>query len=203
MIENIVITRSCVITESKAILDGAIVFDHPAPQASAFLTALYKDMRVNYPKFYKMDHLSKLGFLAGELIFTDPSIRRAYPDDEVAIILYNANSSLDADQQYYQTVSDIASPALFLYTLPNILIGELCIRHGIKGENTFFLEEEFNAKRLKEYVSILLEQEIAKACLCGWVDYLDDTYKACLLWVECNKEGTMFSVDTINTIYNQ
>lgn len=203
MSRNLVISKSCLIEKNRAILNGTIVFDAPGMDASGFLTALYKNTGASYPRFYKMDNLCKLGFLAGELMFGNPAVIKQYNTDEIAIVLYNANASLDTDIRYYSSVKEMASPALFVYTLPNILIGELCIRHGIKGESVFFLAEELNATDLKEYVSLLLEQDIAKACLCGWVDFLGNDYKLCLMWVEKDKQGEVFSVDTINTLYKQ
>ncbi len=200
---NLHISQSCLIETNKAILNGKVVFDEPDLNAGDFLLALYKHLPINYPKFYKMDKQCKLGFLAGELLFNDADVFKEYAKDEIAIVLYNANASLEADRNYYKTVDEMASPALFLYTLPNILIGELCIRHGIKGETIFFVEEKFDAASMIDYVNLLLEQNIAKACLCGWVDFLDNDYKACLLWVEKDKNGEMFSKEIIDKLYNQ
>jgi len=200
---NLAISNSCLIENNKAILNGTVVFEKPGLDAAGFLLAMYKDSAINYPKFYKMDKLCKLGFLAGEMLFSHPAVFKDYANDEIAIVLYNANASLEADQQYFNTVSEMASPALFIYTLPNILIGELCIRHGIKGENIFFLEEQFDPGHMVDYVSLLLGQDIAKACLCGWVDILGEEYKACLMWVEKDKSGELFSAAIIDTIYNQ
>lgn len=200
---NPVISQSCLIEKNKAILNGTVVFEKPWQDAAGFLLDMYKHSGINYPKFYKMDKLCKLGFLGGELLFSDPDVFEGYGKDEIAIVLYNANASLEADQLYFNTVSDMASPALFIYTLPNILIGELCIRHGIKGENVFFIQETFEVESMIDYVALLLEQDIAKACLCGWVDFLGEDYKACLMWVEKNKSGELFSTAIINTIYNQ
>ena len=38
---------------------------------AAFIKSLYKKESVNYPKFYKMDNLGKLGFMAAEMIFKE------------------------------------------------------------------------------------------------------------------------------------
>ena len=146
---------------------------------SAFLLALYKHAGINYPKFYKMDNLSKLGFLAAEMILKNPTLILDFKKEDIAIVLYNRNSS------------------------PNILIGELCIRHGFKGENIFFLSETFKAEEMMDYVTFLLENNLAKACLCGWVDCFEEDYKACLMWVENSEQGEYFTADTINKIYNQ
>ena len=85
---------------------------------------------------------------------------KVYKPEDIGVVLANANSSLDTDIKYFETVKDIASPALFVYTLPNIVIGEICIRHNFKGENAFFIFEEFDAGFIQQYVSNLINNNI-------------------------------------------
>ena len=93
-----------------------------------------------------MDSLSKLGWLAAEILLKDSFNKEALSVRKMSgLVFANANSSLDTDIKYYETAKDIASPALFVYTLPNIVIGEICIRHNFKGENAFFISEQFDA----------------------------------------------------------
>ncbi|MBL0140453.1 MAG: hypothetical protein IPP86_18305 [Bacteroidetes bacterium] len=203
MEDKITITHTCLIEQGKAILNGQEIYSAAAKDTDGFLLSLYQHLGIKYPKFYKMDNLSKLGFLAGEMVLGNLSLTNTYKSEDISIVLYNANSSLDTDVRYFNTVKEMASPALFVYTLPNILIGELCIRHKINGENLFFIQEKFNASDLHHYVEYLLHENITQACLCGWVDCFGDQYKACLMWVEKKGEGQPFSPDTINKIYNQ
>src|ERR1700754_4127986 len=88
------------------------------------LLSLYRSLKLDYPKFYKMDQLSKLGWLASEVLLKDNPILGTMQPEDIGIVLTNANSSLDTDIKYLDTVADIASPAVFVYTLPNIMIGE-------------------------------------------------------------------------------
>ena len=69
------------------------------------------------------------------------------------------------------------SPAIFVYTLPNICLGEISIKHQLKSENSFFIFEEFNSEFTVNYADILLNTKKADQVLCGWVDYLKDDYK--------------------------
>ncbi|MCK7560110.1 hypothetical protein MKQ70_36410 [Chitinophaga sedimenti] len=101
-----------------------------------FLRSLYDRFAGQYQKFHKMDLLSKLGWLSTEVLLQDISLSQYAPED-IALVFANRSASLDTDERYYETVSDIASPALFVYTLPNIVIGEISIRHKLKGENAF------------------------------------------------------------------
>lgn len=173
------ITASCVITEGAVYKNGAEIF-----AATADLwPALYQHFNWQYPRYFKMDNLSRLGFAAAELLLSgwDAS---GYNPEEVAVVLSNANSSLDTDYRYIETTREIPSPSVFVYTLPNIVIGEICIRHRFKGENAFFLSPVFDAGLLARYVTILLGQDIARVCIAGWVELLGDSFKAALFLIE-------------------
>src|ERR1700722_3309166 len=126
------ITASCVIRENRIYLNGRLLWESPPPGPADFLLSVYQHFGFQYPKFYKMDQLSKLGWLAAELLLSDGFDKADYRPEDIAIVLSNANASLDTDYKYFATVSGIPSPALFVYTLPNIVIGEICIRHKFK-----------------------------------------------------------------------
>src|ERR1700761_966671 len=154
------ITGSCVITEMAVWKNGEKIF---APvDKNFFLSTLYQHFNWQYPKFFKMDNLSRLGWAATELLLSG-SDADAYGPEAVAVVLSNANSSLDTDYKFTETTRDIPSPSVFVYTLPNIVIGEICIRHRFKGENAFFLSAAFDPGLLSRYVGYLLEQDIAQA----------------------------------------
>ena len=161
--EEISIVSSCMIGNFAVLKDGISVYESNVTVLSVFLNDLYQELGIKYPKFYKMDNLSKLGFLACEKLLMDGTISKEYLPEEVGVILSNANSSLDADLKYYETVKDIASPALFVYTLPNIVIGEICIRNKIKGENTFFISPEFDPEMMLSYITDLFKKNIMTA----------------------------------------
>ena len=166
------------------------------------MLSAYQLIGAKYPKFYKMDNLAKLGWLAAEVLMKDFDAIKYQPTD-IGVVLSNASSSLDADKRYYESVQDIASPALFVYTLPNIVIGEICIRHHFKGENAFFIFEQFNADFIVGYVSNLLDTQQLQACICGWVELLGDEYKAILFLVEKEeKEGSMlFDATSVENLF--
>lgn len=168
-----------------------------------FLVSAYQHLALQYPKFYKMDSLSKLGWLAAEVLLKDSFEATRYRPEDTGIVLSNANSSLDTDIKYYVTVKDIASPALFVYTLPNIVIGEISIRHRFKGENAFFISDEFEAGFIEQYVSNLINNNILQSCICGWVDVMGEEYKAVLYLVEKDKtpDSVIFTKENLTKIY--
>jgi len=177
--------------------------DIPPP---VFFKTLYKELAIDYPRFFKMDHLSKLAFLTAEFLFA--AKEKTYKPEETALIFSNANASLDIDIRHNVSILDrqhyFPKPAVFVYTLPNIFLGELSIRHLFRGENTFFISKEFDIDFLTEYVSFLLTKTKHKACLLGRVDYLEGDFESCMCLVE--KEGNpanalIFSKENIRRIY--
>lgn len=198
------ITSSSLITEGKVILNGDIIFSGNESDTGAFLVSLYKTWDLKYPKFYKMDNLSRLGLLAAEILLSGQMISEKYNAQDIGVVLSNNNASLDSDKKYFSTLDQIASPALFVYTLPNIMTGEICIRNKFKGENAFFISPEFDASFITSYVSNLFSLKVVKACITGWVECLDDCYKAALWLVEENagEDGIEFNEENINKLYS-
>jgi len=168
-----------------------------------FLLSIYKYLDLKYVRFYKMDNLSKLGWLASEVLLKDSFLAENYLPEETGLLLANANSSLDTDLTYAETIKDIPSPSVFVYTLPNIMIGEICIRNHFKGESAFFVFEHFDAGFMEQYVNNLLNNGILQSCICGWVELLGNEYKAVLFLVEKGKgeHQNLFNKDNMNKIF--
>lgn len=197
------LNANCVISNHLVLKNEKTIFENKQTDLHEFLLSAYNYFGLNYPKFYKMDNSSKLGWLASEILLKDNFNAEKYRPDEIGLVLANANSSLDTDLKYFETVKDIPSPSVFVYTLPNIMIGEICIRNNFKGENAFFVFEEFDAEFMEKYVSNLINNNILKACIFGWVDLLEEDYKAALFWVEKEKseQSILFTQDNINKIF--
>jgi len=182
------IISSCTIGRNSVFKGDTRLYSQ-AEELGQRLLSLYRNLGLDYPKFYKMDQLSKLGWLASEILLKDNTILSTLQPEDIGIVLTNANSSLDTDIKYLDSVANIASPAVFVYTLPNIMIGEISIRNKFKGENAFFIFDRFDAEFIELYVCQLLDTGVLKACVCGWVDVLGDDYKACLFLVARGQSG--------------
>ena len=182
------ISASCIISNNIVYKNGQSILEGKEATLPEFLMAAYRQLDLQYPKFFKMDNLSKLGWLANEVLLGGFEKDRYKPED-VGIVLSNANSSLDTDIKYYETTKTIASPAQFVYTLPNIVIGEISIRHHFKGENAFFIMESFDAGFIEQYVSNLMHNNIIQCCICGWVEVLNNEYNATLFLIEKDKSA--------------
>lgn len=150
--------------------------------------ALYSHLGLEYPKYFKMDTLSKYGILAAEKIIKKRDIKAAYLDTDIGIVISNASGSLDTDIEFQKTITNkenfFPSPAIFVYTLSNIVMGEICIKYKIKGENMFFLSESIQAELLKSYTVQLFNKKTIKAALVGWIDYSQGKPDVLLVLVE-------------------
>ena len=192
------------ISDSIVYKNGLSLFENKNADLPGFLLSAYQHFKLMYPKFYKMDNLSKLGLLASEVLLKPEFRAPGYLPEDIGVVLANASSSLDTDIKYYETVSNIASPSLFVYTLPNIMIGEICIRNNFKGENAFFVFNRFDANFIGRYVNNLLHNNILQVCICGWVELLEDNYSAFLCLVEKKEDSSkdlLFTIENINKIY--
>ncbi len=200
---DIYITANCIISNNLVYKNEALVFENKGLVLPDFLISVYRYFKWQYPKFHKMDNLCKLGWLANEVLLQGSFEKAKYKPEDIGLVLSNTNASLDTDIKYYETTKTMASPALFVYTLPNIVIGEISIRHYFKGENAFFVFAGFNAGFIEQYVSNLINNNILQCCICGWVDVLNNDFNATLFLIEKEKsaDSVNFTKENLNKIY--
>ena len=94
------------------------------------LAQLYRNIGMSYPKFFKMDRLCKAGILGAEMLLKDYDFDHENVKADWGIVLMNSASSLDNDRRYQETIATdnyYPSPAVFVYTLANIVTGEIAI----------------------------------------------------------------------------
>lgn len=156
------------ISPDATILDGRKISD-------SSISGLYREFAGDYPKFFKMDSLCRLGFMGAEILLKNiPEELR----EKAAVILFNRNSSLITDRNYQKTISEdnyFPSPALFVYTLANIVTGEIAIRHKIHGETAFHITDENNAGLQEEIAARAFLTSFPSFILTGWVDYNNES----------------------------
>ncbi len=179
---KLTIKRYCHIKNNRIYVDGELMYAYKKAEGlRAFAKSVYRYLKPSYNRFFKMDEISKLGFLAAEVLLSDFG-KSTYYDEDVSIILSNSHSTLITDQEHQLTVDDydnfFPSPSVFVYTLPNIMIGEISIRHKFKGENTFFIVENFNAELITNHINSLFLTQKSKAFVGGWINQSESDYEA-------------------------
>ena len=195
------ITGHCQLKNGKLFLNGKSLFEADI-LVDELLQKIVIEFEVKHPRFGKMDRLSKLGYTCAEILLKALGNFKLYQPFEVSLIFANASSSLDTDFRFQKTLESIASPALFVYTLPNLVLAEICIKNGFKGENLFLVSDLPDANLFFEPINQMLAQNITKACLAGWVEILGESYNCTLFAVEMpehkSENQTEFNITNIN-----
>ncbi len=171
-------THSVHVTPGGAEVDGARI---PVPETGAsLLTAIYKRRVGGYPKYYKMDGLSRLGFIAAELLLQAEGATRFKETDSRGVALFCRSSSIGTDRRYLDTIRDresfYPSPSLFAYTLPNIVTGEIAIRNRYHGETCLYLLAERDRDLMSRTVASAFLDPGLSSLVTGWLDYEDDSH---------------------------
>lgn len=164
------IEREIEITPTSVILDGKPITT--TETGDKMLVELYRRFAGDYPKFFKMDTLCRLGFIAAEILLNEKISQ--CEKEQMSVILANRSASIKNDTDYLATISEgnyYPSPSLFVYTLPNIVTGEIAIRHHIQGETSFYILEspEQLEPIIKSYFSSPLKGG-PRGALTGWCE---------------------------------
>lgn len=168
------------------------------------LKSAYQQLNVDYPKFYKMDVLSKMAFIGTEILL--PFFPKELDqENDLQLVFANSSASQNTDNLFVESYEQLnkPSPSLFVYTLPNIVTGELCIRHKWYGENCFFIEEAFNPDHFIEWSQIALNKG-NNSCLCAWVEAKTNGEQECFLFLLTDSENEEHSIEfELSTLIKQ
>ena len=180
---------------NAATVDDKLLKINDDAKDGSILTAIYRQYVGNYPKYYKMDGLSRLGFIATELLLSAEAMEAEVPQkagkhaDDRAVILFNRSSSLVSDKKYLASITDetnyFPSPSTFVYTLPNIVTGEIAIRNGYHGETSFYVLADKDEAQMQEILQTAFQDSQTQSAITGWIDYEDaEHFEADLYIVE-------------------
>ena len=198
MQNNLRIVSWVLIRNRQIVFDGETIFEQKDNSTVNFLQTAYEALHINYPRFFKMDNLCKIGFLAAEILLRNRKLKEKYSAEKVSIVFSCANSSLDTDIRYLATMDTAPSPGLFVYTLPNVLTGELCIRNQIKGEAACFVFNIFDPGFQSEYINLLFETNKTEAGVSGWADYYNNEAEAFFYLVEQTEQIDLEQHNSVN-----
>lgn len=169
--------RTVDIGAGRVAVDGSEVLTAaPGTDFGALARQAYRELGRPYPKFFKMDDLCKLGYLGAEYLLATAEADEAARRD-MAILLANRSSSLDTDMAYIrQMEAGRPSPSTFVYTLPNIVIGEICIRHHIMGESLFVVLPRRDDEKIRQLAPRVLDLRRSRLVVCGWCEKMGADY---------------------------
>ena len=182
---NFSISHSLKLTPSSLTIDGSPIAMEETD--GELLTRLYKHYVDDYPKYYKMDGLSRLGFIASELLLKQEArsenekrkVKSEESRQDRAVILFNHSSSIVADRKYVESITPedyFPSPSVFVYTLPNIVTGEIAMRNHYYGETSFYIVDERNDEQIWQTLRASFADPKTKSIIGGWIDYQNDSH---------------------------
>lgn len=147
---------------------------------STIIRELNRELGNKDLKFFKMDNLSKLGSTGAMFLLKNFDELESIPIEKRGVFMANYSSSLDSDIRHSEVVQSqgdtFASPAIFVYTLPNIVLGEICIRNKFQGENTFFIIPQ---ERMDNSANALLgfaSQTNLELVMIGWCEQIGELF---------------------------
>lgn len=185
------------VSPHKAVVNGKAI--ECQSEGKQLLLEVYRTHIGGYPKFFKMDPLCQLGFVASELLVKELGNRDL---SDCAVILFNRSSSYCNDRMYQETIQDngnfFPSPSIFVYTLPNIVTGEIAIKNKIFGETSFYLLDRFDPEYIAKVVATSFAGTASRKVICGWVDcYSENDFMASLAYFE----NEQVELDTIEKTF--
>ena len=170
--------RRVQISQGQVNVDETQAFISSQTDFHTFSREAFKSREEANMKFYKMDDLCKLGYLASAWLLDGIE----YGEEECGIVMSGKYGCLDTDIRHQQIIDSegdsSASPAVFVYTLPNVVAAEISIRHHIKGENIWFWSEDKTMSDIKKYASILAASRDLKYCIAAHIDFINGDYFA-------------------------
>ena len=151
-IKTFTTTHRVSISTTEVIVDGTPLSIEQG--SNGLLTNIYKQKIGEYPKYYKMDGLCRLGLVASELLLQAEGNVRFKDCYDRAVVLFNRSSSISSDKKFLKSIQDkenyFPSPSVFVYTLPNIVTGEIAIRNHYYGETSFYILPSKNERQMNE-----------------------------------------------------
>ena len=158
------------ITPDGLSIDGTAVplKSHGAP----LITEVFKEFIADNSRFFKMDLYSRLAYVGTTLLAKD-SLGDCAPED-VTLFIFTLNGSVLADRKHLSTFANpdefFPSPAVFINTLPNVVLGEIAVRNTIKGETTLVMLPSRDEAAIDRILEATLTATKPSVMICGWVD---------------------------------
>lgn len=168
---NLVITGAAVVKENKCAASRS-GWQQIRADDLFLLPPLSTVLARKSSRFGRFDQYTRLGCAAAGLALHDAGLVAA-GQRRIGFILAGQYGSFVTDLAFYETTAghgQFASPNLFSYTLPNIMIGECALQFGLTGP-TYCLDTDRGRGigALSEAAWLLAEEEV-DALLVGWLE---------------------------------
>ncbi len=122
-------------------------------------------------RYGRLDILSRYGLAAVELLGLSPV--KGKPND-TALVMGTQHGCLSVDLDFRESMDQEGggSPLLFMYTLPNVCLGEIAIRHNLTGPSLCLVNgEQSGLAAIWEGIRLIRCGEV-ESCICLEADAL-------------------------------
>ncbi len=143
-----------------------------------YIKGVFSSVSEPYMKFSKMDDYCKLGTTAVELLLSKTDRLSQYDPYEIALVVNTDTGCIESDLAHLDNITAEeynSSPAIFVYTLPNVVAGEICIKHKFKGEGVTIIGKADDPKKIVEEFCC---DANTKAVIYLYVDKCKDKFSA-------------------------
>jgi len=125
-------------------------------------------------RYGRFDTYTKLGCAGIALALRDADVDTAVEQRSIGIVTSSIWETTTVDQDYYETAllegGRYASPNLFSYTLPGVMLGECAVHFGIKGPTICVGESEDRGGQALRTALCLMAGTAVSVMIVGWVD---------------------------------
>jgi len=155
-------------------------------------------------RYGRFDRYTKLGCAGIALAVRDAGLDTADKKRPVGIVVSTAYESYASDLDFYQTTIEgngvFASPNLFSYTLPGIVLGEMAIHFKMTGPTIITGEADSGGPGLAALrtASEILQSGLCDTVVAGWLDSPPE-----VLSKEEALQGSLFTVLTVKPQQNK
>jgi len=114
------------------------------------------------PRFGRMSPLTRLGLMAVELLDVGFADMTEEQRTDTGICMLSPFGSMATDIEFLREIG----PATFTYTLPSSVIGEVCIRHRLRGPGLCLMSEEDTGRSIVAEACERIAMGEAESMLC-------------------------------------
>lgn len=196
----------CRIKNNIVIVNGLPLYFTKDEDCAKWFSNIYHEQQMQFPKFFKMDNLCKTGFLCSELLLKDIPFNRDVVKPDWSVVCVERSSSLDDDKAFQNTINKkdnyFPSPAVFVYTLANIVTGELSIRYKLGGESSCYVVEKLDPLKFISLMQTPFMDMTTHYVLGGWVDYADNQCDAFMMLIsDVEQSDILLDEDFVKNYY--
>ena len=82
------------------------------------------------------------------------------------------------------------------------MLGEICIRYKIYGENSVFISQSFNIEQLIQIIKITDTEKTPANIIAGYIEQNGENYESFLMLIEKSEQGIALTAENVKELYH-